>query len=154
VAPLRRIPPDSLSDLAALQREVNQLIERLAAFERAERPEPGEWSPSVDVFDCRGCMVVVAEVPGLLPDSLHVVVRDDELVLSGERRERRAPGSAAFLCMERPQGRFVRAIPLDHALDVRGATARLARGLLTVTIPRLKERRGRETVIPVEREEE
>jgi len=35
------------------------------------------------------------------------------------------------------------------AVDVAQAEATLAGGLLTVTLPRLKERRGRETVIPI-----
>ena len=54
--------------------------------------------------------------------------------------------------MERPQGRFTRVIDLDLALDLGAAEAKLRDGLLAITIPRLKDRRGRETVIPVEAE--
>jgi HSP20 family molecular chaperone IbpA len=61
---------------------------------------------------------------------------------------------ATHLCMERPQGRFSRRIPLDLALDVQAAEAILGCGVLTVSIPRLKERRGRETVVTVRRETE
>jgi HSP20 family molecular chaperone IbpA len=38
------------------------------------------------------------------------------------------------------------------SVDVARARASLAGGLLTVTLPRLRERRGHETVIPIERE--
>jgi HSP20 family protein len=155
MTPPRRPPRTPLSELALLQREVNQLFERLAAFERSERHSAGEWCPSVDVYECRDRLVVAAEVPGLAPDSLKVVCRDHELVIAGERRERRPAGAvAAFLCMERPQGRFVRRIPVDGALNLSEAEARLAGGVLTITIPRLKDRRGREAVIPVRRDEE
>jgi HSP20 family molecular chaperone IbpA len=41
-------------------------------------------------------------------------------------------------------------VPLDVAVDLKSAEARLASGLLTITLPRLKDRRGRETVIPIE----
>jgi HSP20 family molecular chaperone IbpA len=37
---------------------------------------------------------------------------------------------------------------------VQQAAARLENGLLVVELPRVKERRGRETVIPVERQSE
>jgi HSP20 family molecular chaperone IbpA len=97
---------------------------------------------------------VVLEVPGLGADALRVVCRERELVVTGERRERRPPGIAGFLCMERPLGRFTRSIPLDVAVDLKLAEARLASGLLTITLPRLKDRRGRETVIPIEWESE
>ena len=64
------------------------------------------------------------------------------------------PGVAGFLCMERPHGRFSRAILLDSPVDVPQAAAHLAAGVLTITLPRLKDRRGREAVIAVTREEE
>lgn len=142
-----------LTELALLQREVNQLFERLAEFERPEGEAAGEWCPSVDVFECRGTLTMVVEVPGLAPESLRVVCQERHLVVSGERRERRpAGGIAAFLCMERPHGRFTRKIPIDVPVDLKQAEARLFGGLLTVTLPRLKDRRGRETTIPVRRE--
>lgn len=150
----RRTPRTPLTELALLQREVNQLFERLAELDRPEAPAAGEWCPSVDVFECRGVLTVVAEVPGLAPDSLRVVCGERRLVISGERRERRTPGDAVFLCVERPQGRFTRSIPMDVAVDVKQAQAMLASGLLTITLPRLKDRRGRQTSIPVARRED
>jgi len=150
----KRSPRPHVTDLALLQREINQLLERLAEFERSDRPVAGEWFPSVDVYECRGKLMVVVEVPGMSPESLRVICRDHCLVISGERRERKAGGVSAFLCMERPNGSFTRKIPLDAAVDLRSAQARLTGGLLTITLPRLKERRGRETTIGVQREEE
>jgi HSP20 family protein len=146
-------PRTPLSELAMLQREVNQLFERLAEVDRSEAPVAGEWCPSVDVFECRGALTVVAEVAGLTPDSLRVVCGDHRLVISGERRERRT-ADAAFLCLERPQGRFTRTIPVDSAVDLKQAEARLEGGLLTITLPRLKDRRGQRTTIPIRRQEE
>lgn len=150
--PRRSRPPED--DLPALQREINLLFERLSAFDRAEPAAGGEWIPSVDVFERDGALVVVAEVPGLGPESLRVAIRDDSLVLSGERRARRPSVAGTYLCLERPNGRFTRTIPLERALDARRATARLSGGLLTITIPRRDERRGRETLVPIEREPE
>jgi len=151
---MRRAPRPSLTEIALLQREINQLFERLSELDTTSQPAAGEWFPSVDVYECAGTVMVVVEVPGLPPDALKVAFRDRQLVVSGERRERRpAAGTAAFLCMERPSGRFTRTIPLDLALDVHRAEARLSGGLLTVLIPRLKDRRGRERVVQVVRED-
>jgi HSP20 family protein len=94
----------------------------------------------------------VIDVPGLGPESLRLVFRERELVLAGERRPRRTGSGVTFLCLERPHGRFERRVPLDAPVDVARARATLRGGLLSVTLPRLRERRGRETVIPVERE--
>jgi HSP20 family protein len=140
-----------LTELVILQREVNQLFERLAELDRADQPAAGEWLPSIDIYECHGALNVVAEVPGLSPDSLRIVFRDGCLVISGERRERKATPGSAFLCLERPQGRFRRTIPLDIPVDVPKAEATLSGGLLTVLLPRVKDRRGRETPISVKR---
>lgn len=149
----RRAGP-AADDLLALQREVNLLFERLSAFDRSEPAADGEWVPSVDVFERDGALVVVAEVPGLGPESLRVALREDALVLSGERRAPRPAMQGTYLCLERANGRFTRTIPLARALDASRAQARLAGGLLTVVIPRREERRGRETLIAIEHQAE
>jgi len=131
---------------------MGELVQRLSVLDRADRLPGSEWSPAIDVFEFRDRLVVVMEVPGLPPESLRVVFRERDLVLSGERRARRTGAGATYLCLERPHGRFERTIPLDAPLDVARARASLASGLLTVTLPRLRERRGRETVVPIERE--
>ncbi len=148
----KTVRPASI-DLMLLQQEMNRLFERLATIGRTERPGTSEWVPSVDVYECDGCLRVVVEVPGLQPDSIRVSYREGELTISGERRERRPHGVVGFLCMERPHGRFTRTLALDASLDVRQAEARLAGGVLTVVMPRVKDRRGRETVIDVVREQ-
>ena len=148
----RRAPRPPISALALLQQEMGELVHRLSVLDRADRLPGSEWSPAVDVFEARDRLVVVIEVPGLAPESLRVVFRDRELVLAGERRARRPGPGTTFLCLERPHGRFERAIPLEGPVDVARARATVAAGLLTVTLPRLHERRGREAVIPIERE--
>ena len=150
----KRAPRAALTDLAFLQREIDQLVSRLAQHDGGEAPTAGEWLPSTDIFECRGNLVVTVEVPGLTPESLRVTYRNHRLIVGGERKERKpAAGQPVFLCMERPQGRFVRTIPLDQALDIQRAEARLEAGVLTITIPRLKDRRGRETNISIQWEE-
>ena len=148
----RRAARPPVSALALLQQEMGELVQRLSVLDRADRLPGSEWSPAIDVFEFRDRLVVVMEVPGLPPESLRVVFRERDLVLSGERRARRTGAGATYLCLERPHGRFERTIPLDAPLDVARARAFLAAGLRTVNLPRLRERRGRETVVPIERE--
>jgi HSP20 family protein len=153
VAVIRRPARTPHLDLAVLQREVNLLLERLADFDRSSSGD-GEWIPGVDVYECRGRLVIAVEVPGVPADSLRVSFRDRHLVIAGERREPRPPASAAsFHCVERPQGRFTRTILIDVAVDIQLAESHLAGGVLTVTIPRVKDRRGREIIVPIQREE-
>src|SRR5688500_13520813 len=109
--PLPKRIPRAPTDLASLQREIDPLFGRLMQFDRGPQPAAGEWFSSTDVFECRGQIVVMVEVPGLTPDSLKISYKNHKLLITGERRERKPGGGATvFLCMERPQGRFTRSI--------------------------------------------
>jgi len=131
--------------------ELERLFARLGLPHESASPAES-WTPCVDVFEADGALTVVMEVPGLAPESIQVSWSSGRLTVSGDRRERRPSGAVAFLCMERPHGRFTRMVSLDVPVDARRAQARLAGGLLTILLPRLDDRRGRETVIPVERQ--
>jgi HSP20 family protein len=139
-----------VSALAILQQEVNELFGRLSAIDDTDRVPPGEWCPAADVYESKDGLVMVLEVPGLEPASLRVSVRNRSVVVTGERRPRHPAGT--FLCLERPHGRFERAIKIDAPVDVAHARAVLGDGLLTVTLPARRERRGQEILIPIERE--
>lgn len=146
-----RPPRPPASALALLQQEVNELFRRLTMLDRSEHLPGTEWCPPVDVYETRGRLVVNIEVPGLPAESLKVSFRGHNLVLSGERRTRRTGARVSFQCLERASGRFERVLPLDVPVDIAQAKATLEDGLLTVTLPRLRERRGRDNVIPIER---
>ncbi len=146
--------PRALGDLVALQREVNQLFERLLEAHGPEARGTG-WRPAADVFEAHGRLVAVLELPGVEPASLRVSVQERELQVSGERRPPRAPAAEArFLCVERPHGRFRRTLPIEGPVDLAQARAWLENGLLVIELPRLRERRRHETLIPVERKSE
>ena len=110
-------PPTSA--LALLQHEVNQLFQRLTLLDRSEHLPGGEWCPPVDIYETRGCLVVVMEVPGLSPESLKVAFRDHSLVIAGRRRTPRPGAGVSFQCLERPDGRFQRVLPLDMPMTRR-----------------------------------
>ena len=149
----RKTQRDPAAELTFLHREIEQIFTRLSSLDHAEHVAAGEWSPAIDVFECKDNLTIVVEVPGLPPEALSVFCRNRQIVITGERRhECAAPEIAGFLCMERPHGRFSRSIALTSAVDVHHAAATLNQGVLTISIPRLKERRSREIVIPVRRE--
>jgi HSP20 family molecular chaperone IbpA len=77
--------------------------------------------------------------------------------VSGEKRKTRSQPTRriiAHLCSERNYGRFNRIIPLQRwVISVHEATAELRNGVLTVHLPKLKDRRGAEFRVPVKEED-
>ncbi len=142
----------AFSEMAALKKEVDKLFEQLVQFERiGPSAELGEWFPSVDVFEDRGHLVVKVEAPGMGKNDLSVVFRGHKLVISGEKKPPRKDRSVnGFLCLERSFGKFRRTIHIDEAVALNKARAELAGGVLTITMPRLKDRRGTEIRLDIE----
>ncbi len=111
---------------------------------------PAECAPPMDVFETPDTVEIVADLPGVMADSLRIVCARGIVVVAGrklptgcEHRE------AAFHLAERSFGRFARFFRLSGAIDAGRARARLAAGELHVIIPRIEERRGREIRIPI-----
>jgi HSP20 family protein len=111
----------------------------------------GTFSPEVEVFRRENELVVRADVPGLQKENLHVEVRDDHVLIEGERREEQQENREGYLMNERRYGRFQRAIPLPEGVNPEDAKATFRDGVLEVTMPApLDQSTGRGREVPIE----
>lgn len=145
----------AFSEMLQLQKEMNRLFQQLAHFDRAEGVlSPGEWCPAVDVVESDGNLVVKVEAPGMTTQDVSVAFRGHTLIVSGEKKEPKdSEAVGGFLCLERSFGKFSRSIYLDQAVELTRASAHLGQGVLTVTMPMLKDRRGSEIRLMIQSEE-
>ena len=80
--------------------------------------------------------VAVVELPGVDPDTVHVIAADGCLYISGERRRPRAgKGGQVYQQMEIDYGPFERRIALADDVEVQGGSASYEQGLLRVVFP-------------------
>lgn len=130
---------DPFRDLGMLQQQLDQLL-------RGERTD-GEagWVPAVDVEETDDAWIVEAELPGVDRDDVHVEVRDQELAIFGEIKERERKG--VLRRRTRRVGRFDVHVALPVEADLDQIEAKLKDGVLTVRIPKPEESRPRQ--IPV-----
>ena len=142
----------ALSEVTTLQKDINKLFEQLAQFDSAGAGLGlGEWFPRVDVFETKDNVVAKVEAPGFEKDELQVVFRGPKMIFQGEKRKPAVDGSVrGYLCLERSFGKFNRSLYIDQAVDLTRARARLEDGVLTVTIPKLEDRRGSEFKLEIE----
>jgi HSP20 family protein len=93
------------------------------------------WMPQVEVLQRDKEFVIRAELPGINKDNVKVELRDDSIVLSGERQEERKEEREGVLRTERSYGSFYREIPLPSDVDTSKATATFRDGVLEITMP-------------------
>ena len=83
------------------------------------------------------------EVPGMDPQDFQISVREDVLVISGEKRVSRERRDGQYHVLERAYGAFERAVRLPVEVDEGGANASYEHGVLRVTLPRSAAHRAR-----------
>lgn len=106
--------------------------------------------PKVDVAETDKEIRITANIPGVDPDKVDIEVGDDYLSLSGtvEKELKDEDAEGRIHRYEREYGEFRREFSLPARVDKEGIVARAKNGVLTITLPKMRdERRGR---IPVE----
>ncbi len=109
----------------------------------------GECSPAMDVYETDETLEIVADLPGVSPDALRVLIKGSAVLIVGEKPARRAQGESSFHLVERGFGRFARSVRLTQPCNGANARATMAAGELRVSIPKIADRRGRSIQVRV-----
>jgi HSP20 family protein len=93
------------------------------------------WTPQVEMFQRDGQLVIRADLPGINKDNVQVELRDESVVIRGERREEHEEEREGFYRTERSYGSFYREIALPPGANTENATANFRDGVLEITMP-------------------
>lgn len=96
-------------------------------------------APKVDVIDRDKDILVRAEIPGIDRKDLDISVTDNSVTLKGESRQEKREEKGDYYRSEISQGAFSRTIALPCEVDADKADAKLADGMLEMTIPKVRE---------------
>jgi len=135
------------SMLSALQTQMRRLFgdffgEELPLFRNGET-----WVPELDIAETPEAIVVTAEIPGIDPKEVQITVRNNHLVLRGEKKEEKETKGRHWIRTERRVGAFRRELALPAEVEEERIEAVSKNGVLTVTLPKKKEAQGKQ--IPV-----
>lgn len=95
--------------------------------------------PAVDAYEKDDNIIVKSTVSGLKPEDIDIIVGDDYVEISGERKEEEEERKADFFRKEISIGSFLRRIKLSSPVDKNMAESYYENGILTITIPKTKE---------------
>jgi HSP20 family protein len=99
------------------------------------------WVPLADIEETEDAWVVEAELPGVNKKDINVDVRDSEVVVTGEIKEKERKG--LLRKRTRPVGRFEYRVLLPGEVNADGVDASLDDGVLTIRIPKAEKARPR-----------
>jgi HSP20 family protein len=110
--------------------------------------------PRIDVRETDQAYIVTAEAPGVDPGEIQLDLRENALVISGEKRSERRQEDQGVRYSERGYGRFERIIPFDSEIDPDRVEAASRNGVLTITLPKAAQARDRSRRIQVRSEDQ
>lgn len=105
-------------------------------------------APEADVVETEREILVTVDVPGCGPGDVELVLENNLLTMSGERRpEWKEEEKVVFHLAERRYGHFSRSFVLPRDVDHDAISARFDNGVLTVSIPKSEKARRRKIQI-------
>lgn len=105
------------------------------------------YAPPLDMVETDQDIMVTVDVPGMEAKDIHVTVRDNLLILRGEKRTEKERKDEKAYRMERTFGAFTRHIALPVPVDATKVNAAVHQGVLKVTLPKTAAAKGQE--VPV-----
>jgi HSP20 family protein len=106
----------------------------------AERMRGGQtYTPTVDILERDNELLLLADMPGVAPDSVDIQFERGLLTIHGPVAPRQDPDSTTYLLHEYGVGDFYRRFEIGEGVDPSGIEAELHAGVLTVHLPKTKE---------------
>ena len=148
---MRSLARRPIQDLFSIHNDINRFFDQWYRPARY-RAEGGslDWMPVVDILEAAEHVEIRAEMPGLSEQEVQVAVTDDVLTLKGEKTQESEDTDQKYHRVERSYGRFQRSFTLPANLNPEDIKAKFTHGVLTVSIPKVKEVKPKEVQISVE----
>ena len=118
---------DPFRELAELHERLDRLVEPGGAAAPA-------WAPPVDITETDDAWVIEAELPGVDRKDINIELRDNELSISGEIKERKREG--ILRRKTRRVGEFDLRVTLPGQVDAEDVQATTHDGVLSVRVPK------------------
>ena len=138
---------EPLRELQDIQEHLNELLRSAmpgVPIDEVVRP----WVPPVDIEETEDEWILEAELPGVDKKDINVEVRESDVVISGDVKERERKG--ILRRRTRKTGEFEFRVTLPGPTDADAITADVKDGVLAVRIPKPEEARPRRIEVHAE----
>lgn len=120
----------------ALWRGLQNDMDNILSLKANHNDKSREWMPSMDVIEEDQQFVFRADVPGIDPKDIQILIEEGTLILKGERADQREQEHKGYRRLERMYGSFQRSFRLPDSIDADNISASSRHGVLEVRVPK------------------
>jgi HSP20 family protein len=136
-----------MRDIFNFQDEMSRVFDRFfdrSLVEDEENISFSKWYPQVDISENIDSFMVLAELPGLSKDEVHITFTDGLLKIEGERKREKEDKDTNFHRVERVYGKFCRTFQLPKQIKNDKVSADFKDGILKIDLPKADEVKPKE----------
>jgi HSP20 family protein len=131
-----------------LQDRMNRLFDDAGRGWRSDEPAATtSWSPSVDIFETEGEIVVKSELPGMDRKDISLHLENNVLTLRGERKFEKETKEENYHRIERSYGNFSRSFSIPATVDEEQIRADYKDGVLKIVLPKKEQAKPKQIKI-------
>ena len=119
-------------------RDLEQKLFRYYPTVEAEENGISAFKPTVSTRESEFAYHVEVDVPGVKKEDISIDIKENNLVISGERSFKEERQEKDYYKVESSYGKFQRSFALPENVDVENIEASCADGVLEVVLPKLK----------------
>ncbi len=136
---------DPLREMITMRQAVDRMLDE--AFARGtETRGTGAWLLPMDAYITDEAIVIRADVPGLKPEEIDIILEGDTLTIRGEIK-REEENQRKYVLLERPTGKFERTLTINTPIDHDRVEATFKDGVLTLTLPKAEAVKPRQITV-------
>ena len=149
---IRKTGRDPMLDLLyTLERRMGRTLnEPLAGFDwQLGDVATAAWTPVVDIFEEPEFVRIVAEVPGVKPEDVQILVEGNVLTIQGTKEQVAERKAEKVHRYERTYGSFERSFTLPATVDAEHIKATYEMGVLTLVLPKVEKAKPRQIKVEI-----
>jgi HSP20 family protein len=109
----------------------------------------GAWTPVVDILEEPEYLRITAEVPGVKPENVKILVEGNLLTIQGTKEQTAEAKTEKVHRYERIYGTFERTFTLPATVDAEHIKANYEMGVLTLTLPKVEKAKPRQIAVEI-----
>lgn len=142
-----------LRGLVRMQRDMDRLMDGFFGSDRqAARTDELSFCPSCDIEETDNHYLLSLDLPGVSKNDVNIELRDNQLIVSGERKQQHKKETKARFSEERVYGKFMRSFTLPSEVNADKVEANFADGVLHIALPKAESVKPRQIKIQEGRE--